>query len=94
MNHLLTELDLKDGDVLEVSLDGQANVLLLDPANYDSYRNGQSYRYFGGHAVSSPVRLAPPRGGKWYLVVDLGGYAGHVEAGVRLLRGTEAVGSA
>jgi hypothetical protein len=88
MEYLNSELDLHQGDVVQVTLDSQANVMLMDYSNYDAYRNGRAYRYFGGHATKSPVRIPAPRSGKWYLVVDLGGYAGKVRAGVSVLRET------
>jgi hypothetical protein len=91
MNYLHREFDLDSGDVVQVTLDGQANVMLLDPSNYESYRNGRPYHYHGGHAQTSPVRLEVPHGGKWHVVVDLGGNAGRVRAGVGVLRGNLAV---
>jgi hypothetical protein len=38
-------------------------VQLLDSANYENYTNGRGYRYHGGYATTSPVRLAVPRAG-------------------------------
>ena len=87
MEFLHQELDLQPEDVVEVSLDSQANVILLDPPNFSNYTQGSSYRYYGGHAEKTPVRLSPPHPGKWYVVVNLGGYAGSVRAGVRVIRG-------
>ncbi len=87
MNHLNTEFDATKDDIAEVTLDRAANVLLLDPANYDDYSQGRDYRYFGGYATKSPVRLAVPRTGHWHVVVDFGGGAGQVRAAVRLLGG-------
>lgn len=84
MNFLHSEFDLDSGDVVVVDLDGQANVFLLDSSNFDAYRNGRSYRYYGGLAEKTPVRLMAPSRGHWHLVVDLGGYAGTVKAGVRV----------
>jgi len=46
-----------------------------------------AYRYDGGYATKSPMRLAVPRAGHWHVVVDLGGGAGHVRAFVSLLSG-------
>jgi len=89
MEYLHNELDLSAGDVVQVTLDGQANVMLMDPANFEAYRNRRSFRYFGGHATKTPVRLSPPHGGKWHLVVDLGGSAGRVRAGVSVLRAAQ-----
>ena len=87
MDFLQSELDLMEGDVVEVTLDSQANVMLLDSTNFSTYQGGGSYRYYGGHAEKSPVRLTVPRSGKWHVVVNLGGYAGSVRAGVRVLQG-------
>ena len=90
MNFLHQEIDVGPDDVVEVTLDGQANVMLLDPENYDRYRKGESFRYHGGLAKTSPVRLVPPHRGRWYVVVDLGGFAGRVRAGVRVLQSADA----
>ena len=87
MNYLHREFDADDDDIIEVSLDGQANVLLLDGVNFEKYRKGESYHYHGGLAKDSPFRLTPPHQGKWHLVVDLGGFSGSVKAGVRMFKG-------
>ncbi len=87
MYHLHQEFDAGPDDVVEVMLDGQANVMLLDPPNYDRYSKGESFRYQGGLAKTSPARLVPPYPGRWHAVVDLGGYPGKVRAGMQLLQG-------
>jgi hypothetical protein len=87
MNYLHQELDAGPNDMIEVTLDHAANVLLLDGANYAQYRANRPYHYYGGHAKASPARIKPPRVGRWHLVVDLGGYPGTVRASVRLLAG-------
>jgi Domain of unknown function (DUF1883) len=87
MNFLHREFEVGPDDAIEVTLDGQANVMLLDTANYDRYRKGESFRYHGGLAKTSPIRLVPTDRGRWHLVVDLGGFAGRVRAGVRVLEG-------
>lgn len=92
MNYLHSELAFETGDVVVVHVDNQANVVLLDPSNFDAYLNNRSYRYYGGHAEKTPIRLVAPRSGRWHLVVDLGGYAGSVRAGVQIeKRGQRAV---
>lgn len=88
MNYLHQEFDIGPGEVIEVSLDHAANVLLLDSTNYSHYRGGDSYRYHGGYVTSSPYRISPPRRDHWHLVVDLGGYAGTVRASARVLSHT------
>lgn len=86
MNFLHQEFDVGPDDLLEVTLDGPANVMLLDSENYDRYRKGESFRYFGGLAKTSPMPLVPPQRGRWHVVVDLGGFAGRVRAGVRVMQ--------
>lgn len=85
MNFLQYDLDLKKDDVVEVSLDKQANVRLMDGPNFQKYRRGERHRYYGGLAKSSPVQLKAPSSGRWHLVVDLGGYAGRVNASVSVM---------
>lgn len=87
MNHLHSEHNLEAGDIIQVTLDGRANVLLMDTPDYEAFKNGRAYRYFGGQAKISPVRLVPPRSGKWHVVVNLGGYSGTVKAGISVLKG-------
>jgi hypothetical protein len=85
MDFLHKDLQLAEGDVVEVTLDHAANVQLLDAANYEQYREGKPYRYHGGYAKESPVRLAVPTPGRWHLVIDLGGGTGSVRASYRVL---------
>jgi len=88
MNYLHYEFDLSEDDVVEVTLEGQANVRLLDPENYSLYSRGERHTYAdGGFARESPVELSPPHAGHWHVVVDLGGYPGTIRAGVRVLKG-------
>ena len=87
MNYLQYDLQLAPSDVVEVTLDRAANVMLLTPSGYDAYRGGRSYRYHGGHVTQSPYRVRPPHAGSWHLVVDLGGHAGTVRASCRVIKG-------
>jgi hypothetical protein len=84
LKYLHYGFDTGPGEVIEVSLNRAANVQLLDDLNYDEYRNGRTYHYYGGHAKQSPVYLTPPRPGHWHVVIDLGGGAGTVLATARL----------
>lgn len=86
MEFLHTDFQGGPSDVAVVTLDGQANVMLLDDNNFAAYRRGGSFQYLGGLAKQSPVRLSPPHQGHWHVVVDLGGYAGSVRTGIRILR--------
>jgi hypothetical protein len=63
MNYLHSELNLEAGDVVVVKLDSQANVVLMNWSNYEAYQDGRAYRYYGGLAEKTPVRLEPPGAG-------------------------------
>jgi hypothetical protein len=86
MEYLHREFDLADGDIVEVTLAGNAaNVQLLDDDNFQKYQQGKPYHYEGGYARTSPYRIPVPRPGRWHLVVDLGGGAGRVQASSRVI---------
>ncbi|MDE2818213.1 MAG: DUF1883 domain-containing protein [Chloroflexota bacterium] len=76
---------LSGGEIAEVSITSAANVRLLDSNNFLKYRSGQRHKYTGGHYTQSPVQFEIPRPGRWYVVVDLGGYAGEVGSSIRVL---------
>jgi hypothetical protein len=85
MKFLHWEIDAGPDNVIAVRLNRQANVRLLDDINFSAYRSGQSHRYRGGLAKRSPATLGPPHSGRWHVVVDLGGYAGSLEAAVSII---------
>jgi hypothetical protein len=85
MNFLKYEFDLGLNDAVEVRLDKQANVRLLDGQNFQRFRSGQKHEFYGGRALTSPYVVRAPRSGRWYLVIDLGGNAGTVNASVRVI---------
>jgi Domain of unknown function (DUF1883)/TIR domain len=83
MEHLVYDLKQQKKDaVAVVSLDKQANVRLMTMPNYRSFKAGRRAQTYGGLAKKSPARLPIPRSGHWVVVVDLGGLAGRVRAGV------------
>ena len=74
------------GAVVEVTLRGSAaNVRLMDPSNFHSYRAGRRHRYRGGLAKRSPIRLRVPRSGTWHVTVDMQGLRGTVRSGIRVI---------
>lgn len=84
MNFIHYEFDAGPGQNVQITLDKQANVRLLDPTNFNSYRNGQKHTYYGGLATRSPVTISIPHQGHWHVVIDLGGNAGTVRASINL----------
>ena len=58
MGYLYSNLGvLNDGDIVEVDLDSQANVILLDSGNYNAYKQGWDFNYYGGWAQYSPYGI-------------------------------------
>ena len=86
MRFLHTEFHGGPSDVVLVTLDHQANVMLLDDLALASYKAGGRFAYIGGWAAASPVRLRPPSSGHWNVVVDLGKRGGQVKAAIRIVR--------
>jgi hypothetical protein len=88
MNFLHYDVWTQPGDIIQVSLTGNAaNVLMMDQANFESYRSGRQFQYYGGYFTQSPAMIRAPGAGRWKVVVDLGGRAGQVRASVQVVRG-------
>jgi hypothetical protein len=84
-NFIHYDLSAGPDNVIEVEVDKRANVLLMDRLNFSSYRQRRAYRYFGGQALRSPVRLVPPHSGDWVVVIDLGGASGRLNTACRVI---------
>lgn len=78
---------LEAGKIVEVTLTKAANVRLMDSSNYSSYKSGRKHHYYGGYVKQSPYKIPVPYSGHWYVTIDLGGYAGSLRHGVRVLSG-------
>lgn len=85
MNFLHYQLNLSPNDVVEVTLDSQANIRLFDDINFHRFQRGATASYSGGLVERSPVRFKAPHTGHWNLVIDRGGYPGTVRASVRVI---------
>lgn len=88
MNFLHYEVTTAPGDAVRVLLSGNAaNVLVMDESNFQSYQMGGHHTFYGGYYTRSPAIIHPPHAGRWHVVVNLGGYAGNVNAVVQVLHG-------
>jgi hypothetical protein len=85
MNHLHSTIHTGPRDLIRVTLDRSARVLVMDSLNYSAYQSGRSFRHYGGWAQASPCQVVPPHSGQWHVVIDLGGHSGTVRAGVSVL---------
>lgn len=76
----------KRGEIVEIKLVGSdANVKLMDAFNYESYKNGLYYKYIGGVANRSPVRIQIPSSGYWFVTIDMQGLKGTVKSSIQVM---------
>jgi hypothetical protein len=81
VNFLHWSFRAQQGNIVEVTIDRAANVLLLSEAEYERFRRGMSYNYRGGNYTVSPVRIPVPYHSWWHIVV----YPGPVSASMRVI---------
>jgi len=79
--------NVEKGNIVEVTLGYAANVRIMDSSNYSSFKSGHRHQFIGGYVKQSPYKVTLPRSSHWYVIVDLGGYAGKVKSAVRVLPG-------
>jgi hypothetical protein len=84
-NYLHYSINAGNDSIVQVTLDAWANVYLLDDSNYNNYRRGLRYQYYGGYVDVSPFNIRPPHYTHWNVVIDRGGYTGTVRASVRII---------
>jgi len=84
--HLHSACHLNKGDVVVVTLDRQANVMLLDDSNYSSYKTGRNFHFYGGHAEVSPINITAPSTGHWHVAIDLGGGSGTIHPSIHIIK--------
>jgi hypothetical protein len=72
------------GDVIRVDLDTACNVFAVSTWDYQQYRRGRNFNYYGGHATQSPFYIKPPPG-TYYVVIDNGGDGYSLRAAVHVI---------
>lgn len=83
MHHVHYDLGQQNrGSTAVVTLDRQANVLLMTSSDYRSYKAGRKCRYYGGLVKRSPARIPIPSNGRWVVAIELGGASGRIRSGV------------
>lgn len=85
-----THYDLKPqraGTAIEVTLSAVNNVRLMNAVNYQRFTERLDFKYVGGVARKSPLRLVIPDNGHWHLIVDMEGHHGLAESSVKMIAG-------
>ncbi|TWF56502.1 DUF1883 domain-containing protein [Neorhizobium alkalisoli] len=73
------------GTVIEVTLSAVNNIRLMTAANFQRFTEKLDFKYVGGVAKKSPIRLTVPDHGHWHLIVDMEGHNGLAESSVKLI---------
>lgn len=55
---------------VEVELQHAADVFLVDSINFQHYKSGRKFKYYGGHYTKTPVNISVSGTGRWYLIVN------------------------
>lgn len=63
----------KRGDVWRVELSAGANVFLVDSSNFNAFKSGRDFRYYGGLIERTPHDFVVPNAGHWYIVAHTWG---------------------
>ncbi|CCF19240.1 conserved protein of unknown function [Pseudorhizobium banfieldiae] len=74
----------RGGTVIEVTLSAVNNVRLMTAGNFQRFKELLDFKYVGGVAKKSPIRLVIPEDGHWHLIVDMEGHHGLAECSVKL----------
>lgn len=77
---------LSGGETVVITIDTQANVLLLDSINHSNYKSGRAYKYRGGFQEHSPIRMSIPGPGIWHIVINLDGASGRIRSSVNVVK--------
>jgi len=76
---------LQGGQSVRVDCDTQCNVMLTDDSNFNSYRTGQRFTCYGGHAQRFPVILTAPHSGHWNVTIDLAGASANIRYSINVI---------
>ena len=88
MQHQHYDLNhVEAGKVVEVALDGAANVRIMNHTSFQDFRAGRKHGFIGGYVTPPLYRATIPAGGHWHVILDLGGQSGKLRSGVRVLPG-------
>jgi hypothetical protein len=87
-NFRYTHYDLKPqraGTMIEVTLNAVNNIRLMTAPNFQRFTEMLDFKYIGGVAKKSPIRLTIPEPAHWHLIVDMEGHHGLAESAVKLI---------
>ncbi len=77
--------ELRAGTIIEVTLSAVNNVRLMTPGNFQRFKETLDFKYLGGVAKKSPIKLTIPESGHWHLIVDMEGHHGLADSSVKTI---------
>lgn len=83
-----THYDLKEqraGAIIEVTLSAVNNVRLMTAPNFQRFKETLDFKWVGGVAKKSPVKVTIPETAHWHLIVDMEGHHGLAESSVKMI---------
>ena len=72
------------GTIVDVTLSAVNNVRLMNAGNFQRFKELLDFKYVGGIAKKSPIRLVVPEDGHWHLIVDMEGHQGMADSAVKV----------
>ncbi|NKN36672.1 DUF1883 domain-containing protein [Agrobacterium sp. a22-2] len=83
-----THYDLKEqraGAIIEVTLSAVNNVRLMTAPNFQRFKETLDFKWVGGVAKKSPIKVTIPESAHWHLIVDMEGHHGLAESSVKMI---------
>ena len=77
---------LNEGDIVVVDCSHQCNVMLTSDSNFQNYRSGRRFEYFGGSYKMLPARIAVPQTGYWNITIDLAGGRADIRYSINVIK--------
>ncbi|HIG9583250.1 TPA: DUF1883 domain-containing protein [Escherichia coli] len=78
---------MNDGDIVRVQCSHQINVLLMDDSNYQAFRRGGRFTYYGGFYERFPANITVPHSGYWNVVLALPpGHRANIRYSINVIR--------
>ncbi|HDR0999173.1 protein of unknown function [Pasteurella multocida] len=85
-NFIHAKEHLNSGDIVSVNCSHQCNVMLMTDLNFQHYRRGERFQYYGGFFTHFPARISTPSTGYWNIIIDLGGGRANIQYSINIIR--------
>ena len=82
MNFMHSRKYLFYGDVVEVQCSHQCNIRLTTDLNFNYYKQGKPFKFYGGRFKRFPARIPAPDTGYWNITIDIGGDSAEIQCAI------------